>query len=67
MNFLWYWLIHGLVAYITGMITDSLLYQRRMRREGADIAIIILSLVLGPITWLLVCSSIYYGIKRRKK
>ena len=64
--FSWSWMISGLLAYIIGIISDSILYQRKIRVEGVDIAIVILSLVLGPITWLLVFTSIYQKMINRK-
>ena len=65
--YIWAWLLSGLLAFIVGMISDSILYKRKIRTEGVDIPILILSLVMGPVTWLLVWTSIYHGIKRRKK
>ena len=66
MIFIYIWFVNGLLAYIIGLISDSILYKRKIRIEGIDIPIVILSLVLGYITCLLVFISIYKGIKRRK-
>ena len=68
MNYIWGWLIIGLLGYIAGVICDLILYERKLK-EGVDIDVLILSIVLGPFTWLVVFNAIAEHItwKRRKR
>ncbi len=66
--FIYSWLVIGLLGYIAGLIFDLLLYKRSVR-SGLDISVLLLCLALGPLTWILVITSIvaYTTWKRRKK
>ena len=66
--FAYSWLVIGLLGYIVGLIVDLLLYKRSVR-NGLDISVLLLCLTLGPLTWILVITSIigFAAWKRRKK
>ncbi len=66
--FIYSWLVIGLLGYIAGLIFDLLLYKRSVR-SGLDISVLLLCLALGPLTWILVITSItgFAAWKLRKK
>ena len=62
--YLWTWLVIGLLGYMTGMISDFILYKRKIK---IDIDSVILSLFLGPFIWaLLIISIVEYKLWKRR-
>ncbi len=69
--YIWAWLVIGLLGYMVGLVTDSILYKRKLKIEGVDIAIVLLSLAMGPLIWAVVLKSViaffvWYGKVRKK-
>lgn len=58
-----FWIGSGIAAYIIGTVGDFIFYRKNKYTKIWDIWAILLSIVLGPFTFIMVFKSIYRGIK----